>query len=205
MNPAIKTFEEAAAFHGHFCPGLAIGYRASVIALGELFSDRSMDEELICIAENDACSIDAVQVVTGCTIGKGNLLLRDYGKQVYTFILRDESDAVRISLRPDASMDTISSDSMKIRSRVFTGTATPKERAQFEKERDQLIDMYLEAPADMIFSKNHVSADIPEKARIFKSVICDSCGEMVTESRARLHGGKVVCIPCHDEYLGIFR
>lgn len=31
----------------------------------------SGDEELVCIAENDACGIDAIQVILGCSVGKG--------------------------------------------------------------------------------------------------------------------------------------
>lgn len=205
MQQNRKSFDEAVAFHGHSCPGLAIGYRASVLALDELFSGRSEDEELVCIAENDACSIDAVQVVTGCTIGKGNLLFRDFGKQVYTFILRDKSDAVRIALKNDVSMDRIDPAALAVREKVFSGTATAEEQALFDAAKSRLIDTYLHAPGGEIFSIRHVPAEIPEKARIFRSVCCEACGEMVSESRARLRDGRVVCIPCSDEYRGIHR
>ena len=45
-----KLWEKAAAFHGHVCPGLTIGYRAALYAidlLGLTFSD---DEQVVCIA-----------------------------------------------------------------------------------------------------------------------------------------------------------
>ncbi|MCI5189229.1 MAG: hypothetical protein D3905_05405, partial [Candidatus Electrothrix sp. AS4_5] len=32
----------------------------------------SPDEEIVCVTENDSCSVDAIQVLTGCSIGKGN-------------------------------------------------------------------------------------------------------------------------------------
>ena len=69
-----KLWEKAAAFHGHVCPGLTIGYRAALYAmdlLGLTFSD---DEQVVCITENDACGVDAIQAILGCSIGKGNLL-----------------------------------------------------------------------------------------------------------------------------------
>lgn len=73
----IKPFEKAVEFHGHVCPGLAIGYRAAELGIEALACGRDTDEELVAIVENDACGVDAVQVVTGCTLGKGNLILKD--------------------------------------------------------------------------------------------------------------------------------
>lgn len=87
-------------FHGHFCGGILIGYRAAKIALDRLATGRAEDEELVAIVENDSCAVDAVQVLTGCTFGKGNLFFRDHGKHVYTFALRPSGRAVRISRKP---------------------------------------------------------------------------------------------------------
>jgi formylmethanofuran dehydrogenase subunit E len=75
----MKTLEDIAEFHGHTCPGLAIGYRVSRYAL-EALGGRSEDEELVAVVENDSCAVDAVQVMTGCTFGKGNLIFHDYGR-----------------------------------------------------------------------------------------------------------------------------
>jgi formylmethanofuran dehydrogenase subunit E len=81
-------YEELIAFHGHSCPGLAIGYRMTKAALFFLGVKRAYDEELVAIVENDACGVDAVQYLSGCTFGKGNLVFKDYGKRVYTFFSR---------------------------------------------------------------------------------------------------------------------
>ncbi len=70
---AQDDFKKCLDFHGHLCPGLAIGYRAATGALEWLKENRSEDEELVAIVETDACGADAVQVLTGCTFGKGNL------------------------------------------------------------------------------------------------------------------------------------
>ena len=94
-------------FHGHICPGSAIGYKASEAGLNELKSNISQDEKIIAIVENDSCAVDAVQVITGCTFGKGNLIFMDHGKQVYTFINRTTNDAVRVSLMDSFSVDTL--------------------------------------------------------------------------------------------------
>jgi formylmethanofuran dehydrogenase subunit E len=38
------------------------------------------------------------------------------------------------------------------------------------------------------------------RAKIFASVQCAICGEMVAEHRARVRDGKFVCMPCSGEY-----
>lgn len=86
-----EELKHAVEFHGHFCPGLAIGYRVAEY-VGEHYP-RAEDEELV---ENNSCSVDAVQAVLGCTFGKGNLVYRDFGKQVFTFYSRGDGKALRI-------------------------------------------------------------------------------------------------------------
>lgn len=93
-------WEKAVEFHGHICPGLASGYRAAQAALRALgATGRAADEELVAIAETDACGVDAIQVVTGCTAGKGNLFFRDYGKHAYTIGRRSDGQAVRVVVK----------------------------------------------------------------------------------------------------------
>ncbi|MDA8106647.1 MAG: FmdE family protein, partial [Nitrospiraceae bacterium] len=93
----MKTYDEVVEFHGHSCPGLALGYRVSLRVLRE-FKGRAEDEELVAIVENNSCAVDAIQAMTGCTFGKGNLIFRDYGKQVYTFLRRPSGKSIRISV-----------------------------------------------------------------------------------------------------------
>ncbi len=55
-----KLWEQVAVFHGHKCPGLAIGYKVSLLALKHLdIKDDINDEDIVCIAETDACGVDA--------------------------------------------------------------------------------------------------------------------------------------------------
>lgn len=84
------NYPDIVSFHGHECPCLAIGYRMVCAAMKALNAERSSDEELVAIVENDACGVDALQCVSGCTFGKGNLLFRDYGKQGDTLYSRSK-------------------------------------------------------------------------------------------------------------------
>ena len=113
----INTFSEVTKFHGHVCPGTAIGYRAGEIAIKELCSPRAMNEEFLAVVENDSCSIDAIQVVTGCTFGKGNLIFKDHGKHVYTFVNRNTGGTLRLSL--NKGIDELDPEFAKIRKSIF--------------------------------------------------------------------------------------
>ncbi|MDD4570365.1 MAG: FmdE family protein, partial [Tepidanaerobacteraceae bacterium] len=75
-----KLWRKCVEFHGHECPGLAIGFKACEAAIKKLGVSFAKDEESVCVTENDACGIDAIQVITGCTVGKGNLIYRGTGK-----------------------------------------------------------------------------------------------------------------------------
>ena len=198
QDPPIVPFSEVVKFHGHFCGGITIGYIASKIAIKELRSRRDVDEQLVAIIENDACAIDAIQVVTGCTIGKGNLIFRDYGKQVYTFINRATNDAVRITVK-DWPHDA-NSALKTLREKVWAGTATPEEIRTMKKQEEESINRMLAEPPEKYCDVKHVKMEIPGKARIFTSLKCTKCGEMVAEARARVQDGGFVCIPCFDEY-----
>lgn len=91
------SWEDAKNFHGHECGGLTLGYKVGQYALEKLNFDRSSDEELVAIVENDSCAVDGIQIVTGCTFGKGNLIFKDYGKHVYTFFNRNTGEGIRIT------------------------------------------------------------------------------------------------------------
>ncbi len=193
-------FAEAARFHGHICPGLALGYRAAEVALERLRSGRAEDEELVTIAETDACGVDAIQFLTGCTVGKGNLLFKDHGKHAFTFINRRTGEAVRVIGNPSFDAGSLDPDLAPIRARVMQGEASDEEFAEYRRRTERMVDAILDIPAETLFSIQDVDAGIPERARIFRSVPCAKCGEMTAESRIRVEDGKFVCYACSGEY-----
>jgi formylmethanofuran dehydrogenase subunit E len=97
------TLEGIIEFHGHMCAGLAMGIRAAEVALEEIGA-HSPDEEVVAIVETDMCGVDAIQFLTGCTFGKGNLVHRDFGKNAYTFIRRSDGKAIRLSPTPRSAL-----------------------------------------------------------------------------------------------------
>jgi formylmethanofuran dehydrogenase subunit E len=190
-------YQKITEFHGHQCPGTAIGFRAGEIAIKELSTNRAVDEEFLAIVENDSCSVDAIQVVTGCTTGKGNLIFKDYGKQVYTFMNRNTGNGIRISLKID--LETVNPHFHEARMKAFSSTADEADKKEFEKQKDVLNRKILEMPGEDLFKIGIVEMELPEKARIYQTIKCTECGDMVSEHRARVKDGKIVCIPCFED------
>jgi len=144
----------------------------------KLESLRSEDEELVAIVENDACGVDALQCVSGCTFGKGNLKFHDFGKQVYTLYSRSSGKGIRA---------------------VFHGKGIP---GNLREDRMAFTEWMLRAPLESIISFTFVSVGEPEPARIRKSLSCFYCGESVMETRVRELNGSACCIPCHQAVAG---
>ena len=191
----MKTFEDVIEFHGHSCPGLAIGYRVSMLALKEL-GERASDEELIAIVENNSCAVDAVQVVTGCTFGKGNLIFRDYGKQVYTFIKRPSGDGIRISVDWKSPEET--DEEKRMWDRYMKGDRSAMVLRTVHDRKAKKINLILNAKDEDLLKVTKGNMDLPEEAKIYPSLSCAVCGEKVMEPRARVKNGKIVCIPCFE-------
>jgi len=191
----MKTYANIVDFHGHSCPGLAIGYRVSLCCLRE-FKGRAEDEELVAIVENNSCAVDAVQVMTGCTFGKGNLIFRDYGKQAYTFIKRPSGNSLRIAVdwqRP------VEPEEEKARWELYMKGDRSREVLDFVHNRKaEKIRHILEADEKELLKVTKGWQKLPEEARIYPSIQCDECKERVMEPRARVRSGKILCIPCFE-------
>jgi formylmethanofuran dehydrogenase subunit E len=189
------TFAEVVKFHGHACPGLAFGFRVSEMALIE--TCRSRDEELVAIVENNSCAVDAIQVMTGCTFGKGNLIFRDYGKQVYTFIRRDNEEAVRIAvIWPGLPEDE---NSGKLWEKFAQGDRSPEVMQTVKAGKAAKMKAILAADSSELFAVSHLQLTVPKPARIFSSLRCSVCNEKVMEPRAKIIADRVFCIPCSEK------
>lgn len=167
-----SEWQKVVEFHGHSCPGLAIGYKAVEAVKEKMGITFSSDEEVVCVTENDACGVDAVQVLTGCSFGKGNLIYKATGKMAFSFFNRKNGESLRMIIKPF--------------------------REEMDQEKRQ--EYILNAQVDDIFNFMKPTFNLPERARIFTSIVCESCGESAPEHKMRLQDGKQVCLDCFKDY-----
>ena len=168
----MKTWNDCVAFHGHECGGMAIGYKASLYAAELLNLEFSHDEQVVCISENDACGVDAIQVMLGCSIGKGNLLFRMRGKQAFSFYNRKTGAAVRLVLKPKPQGMT----------------------------KEQSFAYYMNTDHKDLFEVKAATIPLPGEAKIFDSAVCACCGETTGANWLRVAGDQLLCLDCYESY-----
>ncbi len=167
--------KDTIAFHGHNCPGLTIGIRVAELARKRLNIHHSKSP--VCVTETDMCGVDAIQFLTGCSYGKGNLIHKDYGKSAFTFYDRDTQNGFRALFNDNT-------------------TGAKDEALSLEEQKQQRITQLLAADLNDLFQIQEINKPPVRPARIMKSMACSSCGEMTMESRIRLFDGKTLCMPC---------
>jgi formylmethanofuran dehydrogenase subunit E len=190
-----ELIQQTINFHGHSCPGLAIGIRAAELALAEI--GHHADEEVVAVVETDMCGVDAIQFLTGCTFGKGNLIHLDYGKNVFTFYRRSDKKAVRFALRPEALHDPDDDSGTPGEKRMKEGL-TPENRERLGNARDARKRRIMGTDLKTLFEVKPVQGPVPGKARILESLTCQACGESTMETRTRRFLGQTLCIPCFE-------
>jgi len=181
-----KLLDESARIHGHLCPGQVLGVKMSVLGLREIgiTDPKGADRKsIIVFVEMDRCATDAVQSVTGCSLGHRTMKFMDYGKMAATFLNLKTGRAVRIIAREDS----------RLRAKEYYSEIENKYEAQLEA--------YKIMPDDELFDVMEVQVKLnPEDmpGRPLRRVQCGSCGEYVQDMREVEARGKVFCRPCAD-------
>ena len=101
INPK-DYYEHGLALHGHKCPAMPMGLRVGAAAMNALGVERAKDGQLLALVElgEDHCATcfaDGVQMITGCTFGKGNIKKLHYGKWGVTVVEVATGRAVRVT------------------------------------------------------------------------------------------------------------
>lgn len=177
MENVSNTFEEylkkTADFHGHICAGIALGTRISLAAMKTLgLQPGARNKNLIAYTEIDRCMTDAVQVVTGCSLGHRSLKHVDYGRFAATFVNLDTGRAVR---------------------------ATVREHFSNEPTIEETLAKLAGIPDSELITMQEVTVSIPETdlpGFPVRQAVCAACGENIMDGREVNEGGKVLCRAC---------
>lgn len=185
MKSLEEYIERANVAHGHTCAGQILGIRLALLGLKELGIDDPIKERkrLVTIVEIDRCATDAVQLVTGCRLGKRALKFKDFGKVAATFVDLQTHRAIRIVAREES----------KQKARELY--------PDLDKEQGQRR-AYRELPDEVLFARQWVRVELPpEELPGYKAprAVCAECGEGINFKREVVRDGRVLCRACAGE------
>ncbi len=179
-----QLLTESVRTHGHLCPGQVLGVRMSMLGLREIgiIDPRGRDRNnIIVFVEMDRCATDAVQSITGCSLGHRTLKFMDYGKMAATFVNLATNKAVRVFAK----------DESRTLAKNYFPDIENKYIAQLEAYRimsdEELFDV-MEVRVRMR------PEDMP--GRPSRRVVCEACREQVQDGRERYREGRTLCRPC---------
>jgi formylmethanofuran dehydrogenase subunit E len=187
--------KKCVAFHGHLCPGLVYGYIVAKEAIRLLGLNRAADEEVVAISENDSCAVDGLQALLGTTAGKGNLMIKNYGKNAYTVFSRSGRKAYRFARKEYYEFKGAAKDEFARLDKAYAAGEVSEAQRRRQK-RMKAMDL-LARPFDEVFQTTEVPYEEPTYAELARSIPCALCGEMTMATKmAKAADGRVLCIPC---------
>jgi formylmethanofuran dehydrogenase subunit E len=181
-----QLLSESVRIHGHLCAGQVLGVRMSMLGLREIgiFDPKGGDRKnIIVFVEMDRCATDAVQSVTGCSLGHRTLKFMDYGKMAAAFVNLATNKAVRIFAKDE--------------SRTLAKNYFP----DIENKYTAQLEAYKIMSDEELFNVMQVRVTIrPEDmpGRPSRRVVCETCGEQVQDGREQYRDGRALCRPCAD-------
>jgi len=195
MDAAPPELLSCVDFHGHMCPGLVYGYRVAQEARRLLGIDRSHDEEVVAVSENKSCAVDALQALLGTSMGKGNLIINDYGKNVYTIFNRSTRKGFRFSRNTHYNyLGNDKDEFQRLEEAVSQGVATGEEKQLQKKMKSHDL---MTKPFDEVFATRAVDMSAPPYAELARSEPCAKCGEMTMATKMTSDGAsRRLCVPC---------
>lgn len=164
-----SLWQKCVDFHGHACPGLAIGYKAAILAKEILnIQDVNDDEDIVCVSETDACGIDAFQVIFKATVGSGSMRIDYKGKNAFSVYDRKSNKSIRLVWKADINLSN----------------------------REEKMNKILLLPSSDLFDVKDTKGDFPARAKIYKSIICNKCNEITAENAITNIDDKYYCKEC---------
>ena len=184
MESFDRLLEISTKIHGHVCAGQVIGVRMSMLGLARIGIDdpKGADrKKLYVLVEIDRCATDAIQSVTGCSLGKRSMRWMDFGIMAATFVNLETGRAVRIVAREE--------------SRELSKKYYPELGNKYQQQ----LEAYKIMPEDELFTFQEVRVDLPEcdmPGRPMRRVRCEECGDYVQDCREVEKDGRVICRAC---------
>ena len=199
MISAKQFFDAGLALHKHRCPSMPLGLRLGEAALNKLGVSPTGDTVLFALLEigddhNGTCVADGIQIITGCTFGKGNIKKLGWGKLGLTLIDKKSQRAVRVTPKAEVVQAGDTSDFVQnYRKKGVPPTQIPEEVSR------PLIEKILGAPETALLNVGEVfSTPHQDEPYQWEFFVCARCGEITMDNYGRTRDGSRVCIPCAE-------
>ena len=168
----IELVERVYKFHTKRAPGIPIGVEMVLLAkekLGEV-------KKLGAVAETQVCLSDAIQFLTGCTIGNKYLIMRDkIGRYALTLYDRSNGRGIRVFV----DMKKIDPEKMPETSRFFLRQRSPEvenDDAARKASAKKIVEEFMGCGRN-IFGWQYVRLKEYGKDPVYPVKICPDCGE----------------------------
>ena len=183
MRDLDTLLSEAAAAHGHLCPGQVLGVRMAVAGCRALGIDEPRgSKRLLVYVEIDRCAADAIGSVTGCRLGKRTLKHVDYGKLAATFV------------------DTVTGRAVRVVALEEARERAPAYALHVASDRHAVQSAaYAVMPDEELLAVHKVRLTVPEEDQPgppVSRVRCAVCGEGINDRREVRDNGRVLCRAC---------
>ncbi len=192
MDNFETLLEQSTKIHGHICAGQVIGVRMAMIGLREIGIEDpkgSQRKDFYVLIEIDRCATDAIQTVTGCSLGKRSLKWLDYGIMAATFVNLKTNKSIRVTALEEAR------------------ETSKKYCPEIDDKYKQQLEAYRVMPENELFKVQNVTVNVPKQdmpGRPLQRVQCEKCGDWVQDCREENQNGQILCHPCvHGRYYQI--
>jgi formylmethanofuran dehydrogenase subunit E len=169
--------QKAKTFHGDMCAGIILGTRMTIAGMRELgMNPMEKNRNLIVYVEIDRCIVDAIQAITGCSLGHRTLKYKPFGKFAATYIDIGTGNAVRVAVLEKKRTDKTGKEAMK-----------------------EAVAILLDLPEEELLRITKVKVAIPSgdmpgmpknRAR------CSQCNEMIVDDKEVSRDGVILCGNC---------
>lgn len=184
MESFEQLLTESTRIHGHICAGQVIGVRMAMEGLSRIGIDDPKGKDrkkLYVLVEIDRCATDAIQSVTGCSLGKRSLRWLDFGIMAATFVNLESKRAVRVTAREEA--------------RELSKSYCPEIVDKYHRQ----LEAYKLMPLEELFVFQEVTVPLKDcdmPGRPMRRVQCSQCGDWVQDCRELESDGQLICRAC---------
>jgi len=189
-----EDFKKCQDFHGHICPGIAIGYRAAKAGLQWYKDNGQKNDQMVAIVETGGCSADIFQVLAGCTFGNGGLVHRDNGKQAFSLVGRKSKSGVRIVMKQGVFQPT--EEKVQMIDKIINNEATKEQNEKFHDFAMKKCRAILEMPLENLFEIKPITTSVPRNKIIEAMNVCDQCNEPTLSSKLTKGEKGLLCNEC---------